>query len=338
MTRFFRGAPLLLGLVLVALLLWRFGLAELGLALRRLSPADLAVYLAFTVAVVLGYALRWQLVTRSVGREVPLPRLAGARLAGDAVGNLLPSARLAGEPVRVAIVHAGGVEATTATAGVAVDRLLETVSNIVCGLTYVSVFSLTHTHGSHQGSILILGGALLAAAAALAVPITMLWRGVPPLGWIYALVGGRVGRRMSTWLAALRRTEDHLLRFFRERPAVFFQGVLLSLFVESLTVCQYHFLLAAFGVHIDLPTLLLALLGTGVAHALPMPAALGTLEGAEVAVLTVAAGDPALGFLVGLILRLHDTLLTLTGLVALSAHGISLARLPAFRRSGEASA
>ena len=36
---------------------------------------------------------------------------------------------------------------TVATAGVALDRLLETVANIVCALLYVSVFSLTHSLG-----------------------------------------------------------------------------------------------------------------------------------------------------------------------------------------------
>jgi uncharacterized membrane protein YbhN (UPF0104 family) len=322
-TRLLRLTPLLLGVALVLLLGRRFGVHGIAGAFAHLSPAYLVSYLALTVAVVLGYAWRWRLVSRSLGLGLPLGRLAVARLAGDAVGNLVPSARLAGDPVRVAIACAGGAEATAATAGVALDRVLETVSSILCALVYVSVFSLTHTLGPGVGSARLLAGALLAGLAALAVPLVMLRRGARPLQPLYSLLGGR----RPPWLAAVRRTEEHLLRLFRERPSIFAWGVLLSLAVESLVVAQYHCLLAAFAVRVDLPTLLLALVGTGMARAVPAPAALGTLEASQVAVLGLAAGDPALGFVAGLVIRLHETLLLVAGLVALAANGLSLSRL-----------
>jgi uncharacterized protein (TIRG00374 family) len=334
MSRLLRAGPLAVGVALLVLLAWSFGLGGLGEALRRLSPALLAVYLALTAAVYFAYAWRWRLVSRSLGRDVPLARLASARLAGDAIGNLVPSARLAGEPVRAAIVHAGGVEGTIATAGVALDRLVETVCNIACALLYVSVFWLTHT-GVDTQSLRALAVVLVGAALALTVPMVMLWRGISPLDPLLRLFDGT---RVASWLGALRRTEAHLIRFFREQPAVFARALLLAFATEALTVCQYHFLLAAFDVHVDLSTLLLTLVGTGVAHSMPTPAALGTLEGTQVAVLTLAAGDPSLGFVVGLILRLHETLLTVAGLVALSVHGLSLTRLPVLRAGREASA
>jgi hypothetical protein len=104
-------------------------------------------------------------------------------------------------------------------------------------------------------------------------------------------------------------------------------GVLLSLATEAVVVAQYHFLLSAFGVVADLPTLLLVLVGTGMARALPTPASLGTLEGGQVAVFTLAEGAPALGFVAGMVIRLHETLFLVAGLVSLSAHGLSLSRL-----------
>jgi len=321
-----RWLTLLAGAALVALLAHHFGLGGLASALRHLSPLYLLVYLLFGVAVLLGYALRWQVVCRSLGAVTALGRLASARLAGDAVGNLVPSAKLAGEPVRAAIVAAGGVDGAEATAGVALDRILETVSNVVCAIAYVSIFSLTHTFGG--GSATLLVGGLLAGMLALAIPLVMLFRGRRPLAPFYAWLA-----RRPSWSWALRRTEDHLLFFFREHPHVFAWGVVGSIAVEALVVCQYHYLLAAFGIAVDLPTLLLMLVGTGVARALPTPAALGTLEGSQVAVLALATGDAGTGFLAGLILRLHETFWLLLGLIALSANGMALARLPLLRTS-----
>jgi uncharacterized membrane protein YbhN (UPF0104 family) len=330
MKRLLRSLPLLAGIAVLGLLAWGFGLHGLAQAFESLSPLRLLLYLAFTAAVVFGYAWRWQIVARTLGANVPLTRLASARLAGDAIGTLVPSARLAGEPVRAGIISAGGVEGTAATAGVALDRVLETVSNILCALVYVSVFSLAH---GGRSSVAALATGLVAGLAALAIPLVLLRRGLRPLWPVYALLGAR----QPPWLGAVRRTEDHLVRTFRHRPGTLLWGLLLSLATEGLVVCQYHFLLSAFGIGVDLPTLLLVLVGTGMARAVPTPASLGTLESGQVAVFTLAEAAPALGFVAGMVIRMHETLLLVAGFVALSAHGMTLARLRV-ARSGEASA
>jgi len=328
-----RLGPLLVGLALLGLLAWSFGLEGVARAFADFSPARFAAYVALTAAVLAGYALRWQRVTRSLGGEVGLARLAAGRLAGDAVGSIVPSARLAGEPVRAAVACAGGVEVTQASAGVALDRVLETIGNVLCALLYVAVFAATRELPASDEMTGLAAG-LIGGLAALAVPLVMMRLGARPLWPLYALLGAR----RPPWLAAVRRTEDHLIESFRRRPGVLLGGLLLALATEAVVVGQYHFLLSAFGVRVDLPTLLLILVGTGMARAVPTPAALGTLEGGQVAVLGLAAGDPALGFVAGLVIRMHETLLLLAGLAALSGYGMSLARLASFRSASEASA
>jgi uncharacterized protein (TIRG00374 family) len=323
-----RLGPLFLGVALLASLAWSFGLEGLARALANPSPGALILYLLLTALSLLGYALRWRLVAGSLGSTIPLARLAGARLAGDVVGTIVPSGRVAGDPVRAAIVCAGGVEGTKATAGVVLDRVLEAIGNTVCAIVYVSVFSLTRgsSGGDALGTLVVV---LAAALAALAAPLAMLrfgWRPLRPLYWL-------ASERWGSWIAAARRTEDHLARLLRERPGVLLWGVLLSLATEAVVVAQYHFLLAGFAVHADLPTLLLVLVGSGLARATPTPAAIGTLEGGQVAVFALAKGAPALGFVTGLVIRIHEILLLLAGLVALSVYSMSLARLSSWRRS-----
>ena len=319
--------PLVAGVAALAWMCWHFGLSELQATFGRISPARLLLYLILSGAVIAMHTVRWQLVTYVLGAPLPLLRLVAARVAGDAVGALVPSAKLAGEPVRVALVYADGVAATAASAGVSIDRLLEMISSMLCFVLYVSVFSLTHVGSARPAAAII--GVMLALLAALAVPLVMLRRGVAPLAPLYGARAQRWLPPLARWLPALRRTEAYLLRFFRDHAGTFGLGLLMALGTEALVICQYHVLLSAFAVTLDLPTLLLALVGTGFARSLPTPAGLGALEASQVSVLALAAGRPAIGFVVGVVMRLHETFWIIVGLTALSGRGMSLARLRA---------
>jgi uncharacterized protein (TIRG00374 family) len=320
-----------IGLIGLALLCWWFGVDELRLAIRQIDVGYLLVYVVFLVIVLLGYCLRWKLVTHALGSSLPLGSLVTARLAGDAVGTLVPSAKLAGEPVRMALVRAAGVSGTEAAAGVALDRILELIGNILVALVYVAVFAFTQTLGAQHGTPLVLIGAMFAGLAALTLPLLMLRRGKRPFAFLDGERARRALPRLSPWFEGLRRSEDRLIDLFRRHPRIIPLGIVASLAIEALIIVEYHYLLKAFGLDLELPTLLLVLLGSGIARAAPTPAGLGALEAGQVTLLALAAGEPSTGFVVGIVLRLHETLLIAAGLMALSWRGVSLARLRAMR-------
>ncbi len=324
-----RRLRLLVGAGIVGALFWSFGFDQIGAAVRDVRVGQLAIYAGLAVAATVAYSARWLMVSRAVGSRPSLAGLVAARLAGDAVGSLVPSAKLAGEPVRIALLRAQGISGARASAGVALDRMLEMTGNMLCVVAYIAVFSATRALGSTQWAAVLLLLAMLAGLAGLAVPLVMLRRGQRPLARLYGARRLMAIERLAAWLVALRRTEDHLLEFFRDRAAVFVWGIAASLAIEALVLCEYHFLLAGFGVDTDLPTLLLVLLGSGVARAAPTPAGLGALETGQVAALTLAMGHPETGFVVGMVLRLHETIWMALGLVVLSAQGLSLASLRA---------
>jgi len=325
MSKWSRSVSLVgVGVAALAWMCWQFGLDELITTLGQVSATGLLVYLLLSVAVVVAHSIRWQLVTRALGERVPLSRLVGARLAGDAVGALVPSAKLAGEPVRVALVCADGVAGTEAGAGVSIDRLLEVISNMLCFVLYVSIFSLTRVDSARSAPAVI--AVMVALLAALAVPLLMLRRGMAPLAPLYGERAQRWLRPLAPWMPALRGTEAHLLTFFRDHAGTFMVGLVAALGTEALVVGQYWMLLSAFAITLDLPTLLLALVGTGFARSLPTPAGLGALEASQVSVLALAAGRPDIGFVVGVVMRLHETLWILVGLAVLFARGTWLVR------------
>lgn len=330
------STPLFLvaGLALFAALLHRFA-AELPPALGRVSPVHLLLYLAAAGAVVVAHALRWQLVTRRLTASLPLARLVAARLAGEAAGALLPSGKLLGDPVRIALVYADGLPGPAAGAGVAVDRLLEAIGNILAAMLYVSLFMSFH-RGSTGGGLMEISAALLLFLPALGVPVFLLWQGRRPLRPLYRLIERCRGAGWQRVLTAARATEDRLLLFFRQHPRTFLGGIAASLLIEGLVIIEYSMLLHAFGVSLPLPTLLMALVFSGLARAVPTPAGLGALEASQVAALALAGETAAAGFLVGLVMRLHETLFLAAGLSVCFARGLSFARLRLLATAGKA--
>jgi len=325
------GLSLLAGAATLAALAWWFGVGGVVAALHAASPAGLLVYLALSIVVLLLQASRWALVSAAVGGATAFARLVAARLAGDGIASLLPLARVSGDPLRAVLARTGDTRLSSATAGVAIDRLLELVGNLLAVVAYVGVFSLATVGGTSARTSLALGAAVMVPLALMAVLVVQLARGNRPLAPLYGPRARRWVPRHGHWLDGLRRVEEHLVVFFRAHRVAFVIGLACSILIEVVVVFQYRALLGAFGVHLELPTLLMVLLGGGVARAVPTPAALGTLEAVQVLAVGASTGRADLGFVVGVIVRLHETLLILVGLATLSALGFSPTRLPTAR-------
>lgn len=324
MNQFFKAVLLVLGLAAVVWLCTWFGLGDLFAAFHHVNSSYLFFYAWSALAVLLGYSVRWRLVARAMGTRVPLRRLVAARLGGDAVSALLPAGKIGGDPLRAALLYAGGVSGVRASAGVALDRVMEIIANALAGITYIIVFSLTRNAGARAPLLLVM--MLLVPLLALLVTVVMLWVGEHPFTVVFRAVA-RLVPPLRGGLEALRQTEDQVIHFLRDSPIVFVSGLVGSLLIEAMIIVEYHCLLAAFGLAFDLPTLLIVLLASGLARAVPTPGGLGALEASQVTALGVTSGQPHIGFVVGMVLRLHETLWMLIGLLALSMQGMSFARL-----------
>jgi uncharacterized protein (TIRG00374 family) len=327
MVQFFKGASLVAGIAAVVLLCARFGLDELRAAFAQITAGNLCAYLGVGSVVRLGYSLRWSAVAGAIGMRPPLARLVGARLAGDAVGALLPGGRVTGDPLRAALMHAGGVGGVHAAAGVAIDRGMELIGNTVVVVTFVSIFTWARGVAWSPRSFQAVIGTMVVCLVALIGMFELLRRGKRPFTWWLDGATATQRLRRRRWLRALRQTEDQLTHFLRAHPLTFACGLAGSLLIEALIAAEYYFLFATFGLALDLPTLLMAIVAGGLARVVPTPAGLGTIEASQVTVLAVASGRPDVGFVVGMVVRLHETLWTLLGLGVLVARGASPARL-----------
>jgi uncharacterized protein (TIRG00374 family) len=314
------------GLGLFALLCWRFGLSELANALAHVQPGIFAAYLVIAAAVLLGYSLRWLAVARALGARSTLAEFWAARVAADAVGGLVPGAKVGGDPLRIALVATNGTSGTVAAAGVAVDRLLELIGNTITTIVCIGIYVLAGAGGSSRSAFLVLA-VMTALLVGLVPALLKLKRGLRPVSRKLPARFLERSERGARWLRLVRETEDHMAAFFQGHPTVFVLGLLWTLVIEAVIVAEYYLLLAAFGVHMPLPTLLVSVVATGLARIIPTHAGLGAMEGAQVALFAMTAGKPELGFIVGMLIRLHEVLWTGIGLAALMPRWLTMQRL-----------
>ncbi|MGH7803537.1 MAG: lysylphosphatidylglycerol synthase domain-containing protein, partial [Candidatus Binatia bacterium] len=137
-----RLTAFLLGTVLLAALLATIGLEDLGRTLRAASPPRFVAFVLVSGTVFVTYAIRGRLVLRGIAAPaVPsLPELVGFRAAAHAVNFLLPSAHLAGEPVRALLFRRSGFGWGEAFLAVTVDRWIEATASAITGPICIAVF------------------------------------------------------------------------------------------------------------------------------------------------------------------------------------------------------
>ena len=309
------GTNFLVGAAVLAWVLVRHGVPAVellasGSRLGLLALFPLAVAASFTA-----YAWRWKVLLAGLGVRPRLAALVGYRAAGQSLSSLIPSGKLGGEPLRTLLLARGGVGAAQAIATVAVDRTLEMGGAAAFACAYAAVLL---RHG-----VPALGGALVTVAlgaAALAVGVTVTAR---RLGRGAGLVTALARSAGLTRLAFVRRQMDVLGAAEEEaarliaQPRRIARAFVLGLLANLLVLGEYALLLAAFGLPSGPVSVVAAVFATGAAHSIPVPAAVGALEGAELELFRLLGHPPAVGLAVGLAVRLREVAWIVPGILYL---------------------
>jgi len=325
------GTNLVLGAGALGWILWRHGAPAVALLGAHPDPFLLVAFVALAATAFLVYTHRWQRLIAAVGTERPLGSLAAFRAAGHSVSALLPSAKLGGEPLRAFLLARAGVPGGEAIASVAVDRVLEMGAAAAFACLYGGVL-LRRGVPELEGALVTVGLGGLGLAIGIAVTVRRLRRGAGLVTAVARRTGldrlGFVRGHMDVLVAAEAHAAGLIARPSRLARA-FAVGVLANLLV----FVEHVLLLAAFGLPARPLAVVAAVFAAGAAHALPVPAAVGTLEGAETWLFTVLGYSPEVGLAVGLAIRLRELVWMLPGLAYLAGRGIGISRWSAGRDS-----
>lgn len=302
-----------LGLGLLLATVWQIGLAGLARDLRLIGWG-LAVILLVESLNVLFNTWGWGLAFPAGERTVSSRRLLAARLAGDGVNYLTPSATVGGELLRVRLLG-GAVPLGLRWASVSVAKLGQTVAQALFILLGLAIVLPHLTDVTPWVAWLGGGGAALLVALGFA---RLLERGV----WATAEAGARwlgLAARMPVRWAAPGRDLDAALGRLGS-PRLFGS---LACFVAGWAVgaAEIYLILAWLGTPVAWQTALALETGSVLIDGILffVPGKIGTQEGGKVMLFIAFGLNPARGLTVGVVRRIRELTYAGLGLAALGA-------------------
>jgi putative membrane protein len=235
------GLSIGIGVALLGLLLWHAGLDELHDEFDRLHWRAVLVLLPYVIVSIFdARSWRWALPS-AVRAKPPFQTLVLARIAGEAVNSVTPTATLGGEPVKAHLLRASGVPTPDGMASIVVAKTTLTIAQgLFTAMGFVALLLVLERWWLAAGATILLLGCLVGFASLLVAfqrrnPATALWRAlsrlVPSVRFVQRLEEG--ARAIDVRLTAFHRDEP---RAFARATAWNFCGWLFGV-VEVYLMC-----------------------------------------------------------------------------------------------------
>lgn len=310
---------LALWLVVLALVVWalrQVSLEEIGLALSRLTLAQVLLLAAINAGILLLFSARWFWILNLQGRRLPYLNLVGYRLAAFGVSYFTPGPQFGGEPLQVYLLHRGhALPGATAVASVTLDKLLELLANFA----FLALGLFITAWGGALGVHLSLAATLPALALFLAPGgyLVAAYLGGAPLGRLLRLPVLRLDRtpRRQNARDALTNAEVELVDLLRGKPLALLAVLAFSLFVWLALLGEYWLAATLLGLPLSLYQIVALLTAARLAFLSPLPGGFVVVEASQVLALQAMGFNPAAGLGLVVLARARDLLLGAVGLV-----------------------
>ena len=313
---------LLIGVGLLAFVLWKYGGPALGILGAAPSASLLLGFLAAVFSTLVCLSWRWGYILSGLDGAAPsLLRLTLYRSAAHSLAVLVPSGKLGGDPLRAWLAARDRVGPGKAIASVAVDRTIEMASTAPFSLLFGALL-LQHGIPQLERAMVAVGVGTFGLAVGIFVAVRRLRRGaglVTPLVLSMRLDRFRFVDRQLDVMADSEASAARLVEQSRRMLGAFVAGLVANLLV----IGEFFLLLSAFGLPTEPIAIVAAIFATGAAHMLPIPAGIGVLEGATMWLFQLLGYSADVGLAVGLAVRLRELIWMLPGVTYLLARSLS---------------
>jgi glycosyltransferase 2 family protein len=309
---------LLAGIVLFVYLILRLGPHSV-IENLRLIGWGFALVIAQEAIAATANTLGWRHAFRQPRAAIPFRQLFAARVAGDGINCVTPTATIGGEFVRARMIEDGS-NPTAVWASVAVAKITQTVAQVVfilLGLLFVATHTPLPT-AVRDG--LLVGVPLLVALVVLTVVLQrrgLFTTGVSLLQRLRLPVPTKVGKQ-------LRRLDDEIQRIYAA-PASFLLSTGFFLLGWTCGLIEIYLILhfLQIGASWQRALTIEALSVTVDALFFFVPAKAGTQEAGKVLIFTILDLDPAKGLALGIVRRIRELFWAGIGLLFLSRYQLA---------------
>jgi glycosyltransferase 2 family protein len=306
----------LIGGFMLLVMLWReLGMTTIVANLRLVGWGIVPIVLQECLAY-LANTLGWVAAFARPRPPIRLPQLLAARIAGDAVNYVAPTAALGGELVRARLLR-GQAAGTSIVASVAIAKLSQTLGQIAFIIVGLAM-SLHDTPLPPTLRLELMGG--LAALSAFAGALVLVQRRgmLTPLLRLVQRWG--IPGYAPEFADRLQHLEAAIAQFHRDAHGALCLSVVSFFAGWALGAVEIYLILWLLSVPITVSrALTIEVLSVAIdAMLFFVPAKVGTQEGGKVLIFTILGLDPAKGLALGLLRHIRELTWALIGLLILS--------------------
>jgi putative membrane protein len=311
-------AAVLGGVALLAFLVSNVGLSEVLRYLRQIGSKAPLLLLPY-IGVALCDAKGWEyaIPPTSPARKTPIWRISLARLAGEAINNLTPTANIGGEPVKVYMLRAHGLSTDAGLASVVAAKTALTISQIAFILLGLPLF--LYRLGWIKAGWWVLGPLLGLAYGFILLVVRWQRRGL--MGITVRGLKRLAPRwsRLPHWEERAQRIDAYLLSFYDGNQRGFFLSILYHFFGWMLGAVEVWLFFCLMGVSVSpLDCLIIeTMVQPMTAAGLVIPGALGVQEAGGVFLCRLLGLEEGAGFTLMALKRAREAVYNLIGLIVL---------------------
>ena len=318
---YLRTLPVYFALVVLLYFAFRNApLAEIWIALSRLTFVQVMALVAINITIYLCITLRWWIIVRTAHRSIAYFPLLLVRLSVFGISYFTLGPQVGGEPLQVLYLQRNyGMTYTRATSTVIMDKLLEFLANfflLVIGLTAIVEAGILSTNGnSSLVSLIPMAVILLWPFAHIALMI----RGVYPVAAALRTVFPK--HTHKKWIRFIIISERLAGMFCQRNPSALWGAAAASLAAGAGMVIEYIIITSFLGVDLQIWQTIAAWTTSWLAFLVPLPGGLGSLEASQVFTLGAFGISASLAIGVTLLIRARDLLIGGFGLL-LATRGV----------------
>lgn len=305
----------LVGVLILAFIIYKIGLQQIWENIKKLSLENFLILLGLRILYWLLRTLIWKVVLDAYEEKTPLFHLFIARMCGHAVSQLTPTAQVGSEATRILMIKTSSKKVSVAS--VIVDKTIEYLTNIsFTALGVIIIFTRIPLPGNIK--TFFVGGVVISALFIFFI-LSKQKRGL--LGWIMDfLVRIKIRFKfLDKNREKIKETDEHISRFYRNHRGAFLIIFLLYCLLIMLWVTEIYLNLVFIGVtEISfLDTFLIVILGN-LAFIFPfIPGSLGIYEATYIGLFALFGMGADVALTLVLIRRIISLLLAGVGLLGM---------------------
>lgn len=270
------GVIWILGIALFAFIVYKIGPKQIWEHINQITIAKFLVLFGMRLVYFILRAISWSFIMNLYEKRISLFQLILARIAGDGISYITPSAYLGGEPVRAMMVKSR--DNRKCFASVVIDKTIEIVVMIFLTLAGISIAILQIALPRRYKLIFI-----LFAAVILVFALFLLLQQQRGLFGSLLNLFDRIKFRPKFIVnnrEKILETDHHIIDFYTHHKKVFSLVFLFHTIVSLFWILEIHLTLlfiGASGIHL-IKSFLIATLGSMAILMPATPASIGTYE------------------------------------------------------------